>query len=192
MGMKHIKLFEAFVSEGTTTSWNGKWKVTTSGKHPGAPEWEILDVKKGFKDGEEAADWARKQKQGKGVAYDVEPEQGWIDPAGTWHPDTDDQDDDDFYDPAMAYESKIDDTLSKIAPTVTYEGTGGEKIEIKEMEGEGMAGEPMTFAYVLCDGKISHSDELKSVMSAEDFKDMSEYISGISDSNEDSAVAWVI
>ena len=190
--MKHIKLFEAFVSEGKSTSWNGKWKVETWGKHPGAPEWELVDSKDGFEDGDKAAEWARTQKQGKDVSYDVLPEEGWIDPAGTWHPDTDDNDEDDFYDPASAYESKIDDTLSKTPPTVTYKGKNGEKIEIKELEGEGMAGEPMTFAYVICNGKVSHSDELKSVLSTEDFKDMSDYISGISDSNEDSATAWVI
>ena len=185
MGMKHIKLFEQFVTEGYT----GKWKVETWGKMPGAPEWEIVDVKKGFKDDDEANKWADSQKQGKDLSYAIEPEEGWFDPAGTWHPDQD-PDSDDFYDPTSAYESKNEDDLKDVPPTAIYDGKNGEKIEVKEIEGQGMAGEPMTFAYVFCDGKISHSKELKSVMTPSDFKDMSDYLRAIADSNEASAISW--
>lgn len=66
-------------------------------------------LKKGFKDDDEAKEWADSQKQGKYLFYAIEPEEGWIDPAGTWHPDQN-PDDEDFYDPTSAYESEEDDT----------------------------------------------------------------------------------
>jgi hypothetical protein len=109
--MKHVKLFENFVNEG----YGGKWKVEVWGIMPGAPEWELVDTEKGFKNAEAAQDWARKQKQGKSVAYEVVPEEGWIDPAGTWHPDDDD------YDPASAYESEaIDEAKSPLMDIVSW------------------------------------------------------------------------
>lgn len=104
--MKHVKLFEQFLSE-KYTNYSGKWKVEVWGIPPGAKEWELVDTKKGFKNAEEAQKWARTQPQGKSVAYDIEPEKGWIDPAGTWHPENED------YDPASAYESLNIDEAAK-------------------------------------------------------------------------------
>jgi hypothetical protein len=95
-------------------------------------------------------------------------------------------------------EKHLSDTLSKVKASVTYKGKDGEKVEVKEIEGKGMAGEPMTFAYVLVDGYLvstwekinTRYSKLNKILSPADFKDLSDYLEEISDANSDSAISF--
>jgi hypothetical protein len=99
---------------------------------------------------------------------------------------------------AAINENHFSDTLSKVKATVTYEGKDGEKVEVKEIEGKGMAGEPMTFAYVLVDGYLVSTSEkintryskLNKILNPVDFKELADYLGEISDANNDSAISF--
>jgi len=97
--MERIKKFTEYTAElNEAYGYSGKWMAIQWGKMPGAPKSEIINTQRGFRNHKEANKWASKQPGGIGT-WDILPEEGWIDPAGTWHPDDDD------YDPASAYES---------------------------------------------------------------------------------------
>lgn len=74
-------------------NYTGKWQAILYQRDKWG-EWEYADSKGGFVSYEEAKKWENSQSGD----WDIAPEQGWIDPMGTWHPDDDD------YDPASAYE----------------------------------------------------------------------------------------
>jgi hypothetical protein len=86
----------------------------------------------------------------------------------------------------------FDEEMEEAEITASYTDKEGKKIEIREIEGTGMAGEPMTFAYIFHDGKISSREKVKSHMKPADFKDLTEYLNDIADNNEASAISFVL
>ena len=85
----------------------------------------------------------------------------------------------------------FDDEMQDAEITATYTDKAGKTIEVREIEGTGMAGEPMTFAYIFHDGVVTSREKLKSSMKPADFKDLSDYLNDISSNNEASAIAFV-
>jgi hypothetical protein len=85
----------------------------------------------------------------------------------------------------------FDDEMQDAEITATYTDKSGKTIEVREIEGTGMAGEPMTFAYIFHDGVVTSREKLKSSMKPVDFKDLSDYLNDISSNNEASAIAFV-
>jgi len=276
--MKHIKIFESFINE----DYHGKWKVETWGKFPGSREWEMVDVQPGFASEEEANKYVEdKSKENKALSYDVSPEEGWIDPAGTWHPDSDGDDDDDFYDPASAYENdqewnkldtntkklvtdlenaiytmadkyvlqfladffpgrhfregedgveeaakaialdpsqykevlkkyprvgqvaanayvsesvsgKVTSIFSDVPPSMEFKTKDGKKVELREVDGHGMADEPMTFAYLFLDGVLTKFNDIEDLLNSQDALDLKARLDDINDENQASAISYVI
>jgi len=72
--------------------YSGKWKAVLWQQERHG-EWEMANTKEGFASYDEAKKWENSQSGD----WDIVPEQGWIDPMGTWHPDDDD------HDPAFSY-----------------------------------------------------------------------------------------
>jgi hypothetical protein len=75
--------------------------------------------------------------------------------------------------------------------TISFKDKGGQDVEVRELEGTGMAGEPMTFAYIFHNGSLSTRDKVKSQMKSSDFKELSDYLNDIADNNEASAISFV-
>jgi hypothetical protein len=50
----------------------------------------------------------------------------------------------------------------------------GKTVEIREIEGSGMAGEPMMFAYIFHDGNLSSREKVKNFLKNSDFKVLSD------------------
>jgi len=67
---------------------------------------------------------------------------------------------------------------------------GGE-VEVREIEGIGMAGENMTFAYIFHNGEISSREKVKPFIKSSDFQELSNYLNDITDNNEASAISFV-
>jgi hypothetical protein len=75
--------------------------------------------------------------------------------------------------------------------TLTLKDKEGHDVEVREIEGTGMAGEPMTFAYVFHDGNLSSRDKVRSRLKPSDFKELTDYLADITDNNEASAISFV-
>jgi hypothetical protein len=85
----------------------------------------------------------------------------------------------------------FDDEMNNAEVTATYTDKNGKLIEIREIEGSGMAGEPMTFAYIFHDGILSSREKVKGSMKPTDFRGMIDYLNDIADNNEASAISYV-
>lgn len=90
-----------------------------------------------------------------------------------------------------AIKESFEETIDDSEVTATYTDKEGKTVELKEMEGTGMAGEPMTFTYIFHDGKLSSMERIKSVLKQHDYKDLMEYLNDIYDNNQASAISWV-
>jgi hypothetical protein len=85
----------------------------------------------------------------------------------------------------------FEDEMRDAEVTANYTDKNGKNIEVREIEGTGMAGEPMTFAYIFHDGVITSKEKVKSHMKPSDFKDLCDYLNDIADNNEASAISFV-
>jgi len=85
----------------------------------------------------------------------------------------------------------FDETMEEAEVTLSFTDKIGHKVEVKEIEGSGMAGEPMTFAYVFHDGQISSKEKVKSHLKPADYKELCDYLNDIADNNEASAISFV-
>lgn len=68
----------------------------------------------------------------------------------------------------------------------------GREVIIGEENGPGMAGEPCTYVFLKIDGEPVRLDDIKDLMSAEDYESTRKYLDETSESNEASAISWVI
>lgn len=95
--------------------------------------------------------------------------------------------------PASKKELKesFEDTIGTAEVTLEFKDKDGKSIEVKEVDGSGMAGEPMTFAYLFHDNILTTKEKLKTLMKSSEYKELSEYLSDIADNNEASAIAYV-
>ena len=82
------------------------------------------------------------------------------------------------------------ETMNDAEVTLTFKDKDGGKVEVREIEGIGMAGEPMTFAYVYHDNKISTREKVKNFLSTSEFNELTEYLNDVSDNNHHSAVSY--
>lgn len=89
-------------------------------------------------------------------------------------------------------EAKQEDNIASMQTVMEFTDKNGKTIEIKEDEGEGMAGESMIFSYILHDGKLSKVKDVEKVMDPKDFKELSDYLKDVGDSNYASAISFVI
>ena len=85
----------------------------------------------------------------------------------------------------------FEDTIGSAEVTLEFKDKDGKSIEVKEVDGSGMAGEPMTFAYLFHDGVLTTKESLKPLMKGQDYRMLLEYLSDLYDNNEASAVAYV-
>jgi len=85
----------------------------------------------------------------------------------------------------------FEETMKDAEVTATYHVKEGHIVEIREMEGTGMAGEPMTFAYIFENGEVTTREHVKSHMKASDFKDLCSYLDDVAYNNEDSAISFL-
>lgn len=92
---------------------------------------------------------------------------------------------------AKSIKESSEDFLNGAEITATYIDKNNKYVEVKEVEGSGMAGEPMTFAYIYHDSKITSIENVKSFLKASDFKDLLEYINDVHSNNQASAVDWI-
>lgn len=83
------------------------------------------------------------------------------------------------------------ETIDQAEVTVAFTDKEGKTVEVREIEGTGMAGEPMVFAYVLRDGILSSREKVKPYLKPSDYKELSEYLDDIYDNNEASAISFV-
>jgi hypothetical protein len=90
-----------------------------------------------------------------------------------------------------AIKESFEETMYEAEVTAVYTDKSGKHIEIREVEGTGMVGESMTFAYIFHDGKLTTNEHIKPFMKHADFKDMTDYIKDIYDNNEASAMSFV-
>lgn len=86
----------------------------------------------------------------------------------------------------------FDDTMKEAEVTLSFVDKMGHKVEVREVDGTGMAGEPMTFAYVFHDGEISSREKVKSHMKTSDYKELCDYLNDVADNNEASAISFVM
>lgn len=91
-----------------------------------------------------------------------------------------------------AIKESFEETLDNAETTLSIVDKMGHKVEVKEVEGTGMAGEPMTFAYIFHNGEISSREKVKDHLKSTDFKELSDYLNDVASNNEASAISFVI
>lgn len=90
-----------------------------------------------------------------------------------------------------AIKESFEESMGSAEITAVYESRDGSKVEIKETNGTGMAGEDITFTYVYLNGELSSRDKVKSHMKHVDFKDLCEYLNDVAINNEESAISFI-
>ena len=86
----------------------------------------------------------------------------------------------------------FEETLNNIEITLSFTDKEGHSVEVKEIEGTGMAGEPMTFAYIFHKGKLSSKEKVKPHLKNADYKELCDYLNDIYDNNEASAISFIV
>jgi DNA-binding protein YbaB len=176
--MKHIKLFENFVNE-EFEAYNefglqDKENIEKAQAVLNAAEIEY-DLTSGggmtffiFQNAEDLEKAVEEVKQ----AIDTSKEDEWED--------------------AVEESSKPEAHIDSMETVLSYTDKDGKTIEVKEDEGEGMAGESMIFAYILHNGKLAKVKDVEKVMDPKDFKELSDYLKSVGDNNYASAISYVI
>jgi hypothetical protein len=93
--------------------------------------------------------------------------------------------------PKKNLKESFEDTIGTAEVTLEFTDKNGKSVEVKEVEGSGMAGEPMTFAYLFHDNKLTTQEKLKTLMKSQDYKELVDYLSDVYDNNYASAVSYV-
>lgn len=93
---------------------------------------------------------------------------------------------------AVKESSDSADHLEGMDTVLEFTDKNGKTIEVKEDYGKGMAGESMTFVYIVHDGKMVKSKDIKGVMDPEDFKTLTDHLKQVGQSNYASAISYVI
>ena len=90
-----------------------------------------------------------------------------------------------------AIKESFDETINDAEIEFSTKDKDGKVVEIKEIEGTGMAGEPMVFSYIFHDGHLTSKEKLKPHLSPTVYKEICEYLNDIADNNEASAISFV-
>lgn len=90
-----------------------------------------------------------------------------------------------------AIKESLQETLEDAEVTFTCSDNEGEPVEIREVDGTGMAGEPMVFAYIIHKGIITTREKVKPHLRPQDFKELCQYLDDVADNNEHSAMSFV-
>ena len=82
--------------------------------------------------------------------------------------------------------------MDNLETVLTYNDLeGNPTIEVREVEGEGMAGEPCTFSYVYFKGEQSTLAKVKPYMTLQDYTDLHNYLSDVASDNYNSAISFI-
>jgi len=90
-----------------------------------------------------------------------------------------------------AIRESFEETMMGSDVTVSFVSKEGKTVEVKEIEGTGMVGEAITFAYIFHDGIISSREEAKTYLKPSDYRELCEYLADVTDNKFHSALKFV-
>jgi len=88
-------------------------------------------------------------------------------------------------------ETSFEQNLKNAEVTLSFKTADDSVIEVRELEGAGMAGEDMTFAYIVKDDKIISKKEAEKLLNLSDFKELMDYLNSVGDANYSSAISFI-